>query len=103
MSVLPFPVARSSRLDSKKPEGLEVGDWFMTRGKAPSGPGSWICWVVESAPEDHGGAVGLAVRAMPLVAPDGSWPYDHLDRDTVYWVSLSTVEATMPMPKEGGA
>lgn len=99
--VLAFPAKPVSSINSIAPEALEVGDWFMTRGRVARGPGAWICWVVESAIVDHGGAVGPSLRAMPLVAPDGSWPYEHLELSTVYWVPLSDIEITMPMPKEG--
>lgn len=97
-TVLPFPQRPRSAANSITPAELSVGDWFITRGEHAHGPGSWISWVVEIAPEDQGGCIGLAVRALPLVAPDGSWPYDHLERGASYWVPISSIEITCPMP-----
>ncbi len=78
------------------------GDWFITRGPG-AGAASWVTWVAQAAPVDCGGSIGLAVRAFPLVAPDGTWPYgDALERG-VQWKPLADVVTVCPMPETSNA
>lgn len=98
-NVVAFPVHRTRT----EPHTMAPGDWFITPGPAATGPAAWMTWVAQDRPVDCGGSVGWAVRAMPLVAPDGSWPYgDAVSRD-VQWVPLSRVNQVVGMPKEGDA
>ena len=95
--VVIFPSHRTRR----QPADMKPGDWFITKGTG-AGPASWMTWVAQEPPVDCGGAVGLAVRAMPLVAPDGTWPYgDSVSRE-IQWVQLSRVETLVAMPAETG-
>ena len=97
-NVVAFPQHRTRT----RPETMAPGDWFITRGPG-AGPASWMTWVAQDKPTDCGGSVGAAVRAMPLVAPDGTWPYGDAVSREVQWVQLSRVETLLAMPGESNA